>query len=886
MVSEFLTRLRFLLSRRRTAEIDEELQAHLDHLTEENVAAGMTEAEARRQARVAFGGLEGAREACHEQRPGAWLRTVLQDARYAVRGFKRNPGFVVTVVVTLALGIGANATIFALVSRFVLQPPPVGDPAGLVTLMTTHDHGECCGNFSWPLYTDVRDQAKSFSGLAGYFALLPASIGGAGEAERIWGQAATANYFDVARIRMAMGRGFLPSEEHANVVVLGYALWEREFGTDPAIVGKTVRLSGRQFTVVGVAPPGFHGIDLILDPEFWVPLGDIDEMASALPQLPSEQCRDCHWVTVIGRMKPGVTRAQMDAELNTLAKRYAAAYPATDKGEGLQTQRAGELQPNFQKMVELFLAVLFVVVLLVLGIACLNVANLLLARGASRQREMAVRMALGATRARLLRQVLVESVMLALGSGVMSVALAWWATRTLSAFHLPTPIPLDMTVGVGWRVLVYVFGLSASAGIVFGFLPAWIASRPMLTRALKGEDVLMRPGRRVKVRNVLVVLQVAMSLILLCATGLFLRSMERASGINIGFRRSGVVMMSIDPRLDGYSPQRTGQLLEQVRERVAALPGVKSAAVTDMVPLTGGNVSNTFSAEGQAKPSGREPLTDLFMATPGYFKTMGIPLLEGREFGNEPVNGPDVAVVNEAFARHYFGEANPIGMTVKGGDTTYEIVGVVGNLKSRTIGEETRLILFRPLSQTAARDPSVMGYAVLVRWDGKAGQVTDAMRKVIHGLDPTLAIFGAQTMREHLRAALFLPWLAGSLFGVMGLLGVVLACVGLYGVMNYSVSRRMQEIGIRMALGARRSSMLWLILRQGIVLTGIAIAVGLPLALAAAQFSQSFLYGVHAHDLVTFTFVPLMLAAVTLLACWMPARRATQVDPQSVLRHE
>lgn len=886
MVSELLTRLCFLFSRRRTAEIDEELQAHLDHLTEENIAAGMTEEEARRQARIAFGGVEGAREACHEQRPGEWLGTVLQDARYAVRGFRRNPGFVITVIVTLALGIGANATIFSLVSRFVLQPPPVGDPGSLVTVMTTRDNGDCCGTFSWPLYEDVRDQAKSFSGLAGYFDVLPASIGGAGDAQRIWGQAATANYFDVARIRMAMGRGFLPTEERANVVVLGYALWERQFGADPGIAGKTVRLSGRQFTVVGVAPPGFHGIDLILDPEFWIPLGDVDEMVAALPQLPSEQCRDCHWVTAIGRVKPGVTHAQMDAELNTLAKRYAAAYPATDKGEGFKTQAAGKLPPQLQRVVVLFLTVLFVVVLLVLGIACVNVANLLLARGASRQKEMAVRTALGASRMRLLRQVLVESVLLALGSGVMSAALAWWATRALSAFHLPTPIPLDVTVSVGWRVLVYVFVLSAGVGIVFGFLPAWIASRPALTRALKGEDALMRPGRRLKLRSVLVVLQVAMSLVLLCATGLFLRSMARASGINIGFRSSGVVMMSVDPRLDGYTPQRTLQLLEQVRERMAALPGVRSAAVTDVVPLSGGHRSDGFTAVGQPKPSGKEPSTDLYMATPGYFETMGIPLLEGREFGNEPAKGPNVAIVNEAFARHYFGDANPLGRMVSGGGATYEIVGVVRNIKSRTIGEETRLVLFRPLSQTVNRDPSMLGYAVLARPEGDAGQVADAMRKVIHRLDPTLAIFDTETMREHLRDALFLPRLAGTLFGVMGLLGVTLACVGLYGVMSYSVSRRTQEIGIRMALGAGRSSVLWLILRQGMVLTGIAIAVGLPLALVAAKFSQSFLYGVHAHDVVTFTFVPLILAAVTLLACWMPAHRATQVDPQSVLRHE
>lgn len=805
-----------------------------------------------------------------------------QDLAYALRRLGRSPGLVLAGVVSIGLGIGANATIFSMISRFVLHSAPVGDPTTLMTLHTTQRNDRCCNNFSWPLYNDLRDQSKSFSGVAGYYELVPASIGGSGEPERVWGQAATSNFFDVAQLRMARGRGFLRTEQQAPVVVLGYRLWQHRFAGDPAILGKSVMLSGRPFTVVGIAPPAFRGLDLVLDPQFWVPFGNVDQL---VPSLPDHNSRLFHWVNVTGRLKPGITHEQAAAELDALAKHYADTFPE-DKDLEFRFERAGSLPPRDKSTVLLFLASLMVVAFLVLCIACANVANLLLAQAYSRQREMAVRIALGATRARLLGQMLIESVLLALGGGVVGILLSLAATRGLSAFRFPAPIPLNLTVNVDWRVLLCTFVLSVATGFLFGLVPSWIASRPVLTNALKGEDALARPGRRWSLRNVLLITQIAMSLILLCATGLFLRSLQSAAGIDIGFRSRGIIMMSVDPRVHGYSSERTVQFLTLARERIASLPGVVSAVATDTVPLSGGTRSDGFVAEGHPKPSGPAPIAELYMATPGYFETMGIPRLAGRDFAHESPIGPKVAIVNQALAERLFGNQDPIGQQITGGRVTYQIIGVVKNIKSRTLGEDLRPVLFRSLDQTVDSDPAFMGYTLLVRTSGDSASIAAAVRQEIASLDPTLAIYNTATMEEHLRDALFLPRLAGTLFGVFGLTGLVLAAVGLYGVMSYSVTRRTREIGIRLALGAQISAVQSLIIRQGMTLALISIALGLPTAFALAKFSSSLLYGVRPHDVATFTIVPAFLVVVALFACWIPARRAAGVDPGTILRYE
>jgi predicted permease len=809
------------------------------------------------------------------------LASILQPLSHSLRRLSKSPGFVLSVVLSIGLGIAANATIFSVVSRFVLSLAPVGDPSTLLALHTTHDGDQCCNNFSHPTYTDVRDNAKSFSGVAAYYELVPASIGGNGEPERVWGQATTSNYFDVGRLGMTLGRGFSSDEEYLPVIILGQRLWQHRFSSDPAIIGKSVSLSGKPYTVVGVAPRGFHGLDLILDPQFWVPLGNIEQLT---PSIPSRDARDQHWLAVIARLNPGVSRPQAAAELKTLAQRFAIAYPQTDKGGGFLFDQAGSLPIRDRNTVLLFLGALSVVVLLVLCIAGANVANLLLAQAAGRYREMAVRVALGATRGHLQRLMLLESVLLALIGGVVGFVLSLFATQALSAFRLPAPVPLDLSVPVDWRVLLYTFALSIASGILFGLPPAWAASRPILSSALKAEDALVRPGLRFTLRNILIVSQIAISLVLLSVTGLFLRSMQNASSISIGFRSRGIFMLSVDPRVHGYSPERTNQFLSELRQRVSTLPGVISAVCTDSVPLSGGHRSDGFQVAGSTSPDYN--ITDLYMVTSGYFDTMGIPRISGRDFAAESANGPKVAVVNQAFVDRIFSGQNPLGRQVNGAGVTYEIVGVVKNIKSRTLGEETRPVLFRSLEQSTGSDPAFLGYSLLVRTAGDYASMERAVRQEIHSLDPAMAIFNEATMEEHLRDALFLPRLAGTLFGIFGFVGLLLAAVGLYGVMSYSVSRRTREIGIRLALGSQIGGVQRLIIRQGMLLAIIAVALGLAAALAVAKLFNAFLYGVQPHDLLTFTVVPAFLIAVTFLACWLPSRRASRVDPLKALHYD
>ena len=868
--------------KRRNSEIDEELQGYMDTAVEEMMRRGIDRERALRIVRADVGSGEVVK---HRVWSAGWesaVESLWKDFLYTVRRLSRSPGLVLTVVLSIGLGIGANSTIFSIVSRVLLEPPPVGDPSTLTTLFLTHDGDKCCNEFSGPDYKDVRDQAKSFSGVAAYYELVPASIAGSREPERVWGQSVTTNYFDVTQLHMPLGRGFMSNEDRVPVIVLGYGLWQRRFGGDPAIVGKPISLSGHVYTVVGVAPRGYRGLDLVLDPQFWVPLGDLTQL---VPNPPDVNSRTFHWLRIAARLNPGVTQAQAMAELRVLAQSLARAHPESDKGNGFLMVQAGQLpRAGAFAAALLFLAALSVVVLLVLCIACANVANLLLALTASRQKEMGVRLALGATRSQLLRQMLMESVLLALGGGVLGVVLSVWSTSALSAFRLPAPVPLYLGVSVDWRVVLYTFLLSLVAGVAFGFGPSWKASRPILSRALKGEDSFARPGRRFSLRDVLVVAQISLSLVLLCATGLFLRSLQGAANIDIGFRSRGVLMMAVDPQIHGYTATRTIQLLSELRRRVATLPGVSSVATTDFVPLSMGGRSDGFVVEGRPAPTGEPPGSELYMISPDYFETMGIPRIAGRALDDENPDAPKVAVVNEEFARRLFKHDSPIGQRVTGGGVTYQIVGVVGDIKSRTLGEADRPVLYRSINQNIAGDPAFNGYSLMVRYTGDPSVLSAAIRHEISVLDPSLAVFNTQTIEEHLRDALFLPRLAGTLFGVFGFIGILLATVGLYSVMSYSVSRRTREIGIRIALGARTGVVQRLIVTEGMRLTVIAIAVGLPLALAASKLSASILYGVRPYDAVTFTTIPVILLAVALLACWIPSRRASRVDPMKTLR--
>jgi predicted permease len=882
MAKRMLSLFRNLLRKRAVEQaLDDELLSSVEILAEEKMKEGLPRSAAHRQALIELGGVEQVKEEVRAIRVGSFLENFVRDLRLALRTLAKTPSFTAVVILTLALGIGANTTVFAMVSRFVLHTARVGDPSTLIALHTT-DHNECCNNFSWPLFTDVRDNAKSFSGVAGFYELLPASISGSGDPQRLWGQATSPNFFDVVQLGMTLGRGFRSDEQNSPVIVVGHRIWKSRFNSDPNILGKSITLSGHPYTVIGVAPPYFRGIDLILDTQFWVPIGNIDQL---LPNTGHFDWRNYHWITVAARLKPGVSRAEAGAELQLLSQRFAQAHPDTEKNLGFHLEQAGSLPPRDKSVILLFLSTLMLVVFFVLLIACANVGNLFLAKAAGRQHEMAVRIALGATRGQLLRQVLTESVVFSLLGGLFGVLISVWAIGGLSSFRFPVPVTLDLNVGIDYKVLLFTFLLSLATGVLFGLLPAWTAAWGSPSTALKGEDVLASPGRFWTLRNLLVVAQISMSLVLLCVTGLCLRSLRSASSINLGFRSSGVLAMSVDPRLHSYTPERTVQFLAELQRRVSVVPGVSSTAVTDALPLSGGHRSDGFQAVGK-KPLDPTPVVELYMASPGYLDTLGIHLLNGRDFSNESASSPRVAIVNQVFGDTFFPHENPLGQSVSSGGITYEIIGVTNNIKSRFLGEDLRPVLFRSLPQTVANDPSFEGYTILARTATDSTSVATSVRSVIRDMDPTLAVFNEQTMEHHVREAFFLPRLAGTLFAVFGTVGLLLATIGLYGVMNHTVSLRFREIAIRMALGAQGSSVLRHFLRRGLQLTAIALAMGLPAAFVIARLFNSILYGIKPNDAITFISTPLFLAFVALLASYIPARRATKLDPMIALRYE
>jgi len=873
----------FLRRGRAESDFSAELEAHIAFDIENGVRSGLSEEQARRSALIRLGGVEQTRQAHRERRGVPWLESMVRDLRYSLRMLVKRKGVTAVAVLSIGLGIGANATIFAIVNRFILRPAPVGDPSSLLTISTIPKGERCCNHLPLPVYEDVRNQAHSFSAMAAEYELIPASIGGSGAPERVWGQGVTTNFFDVIELPMVLGRGFANGENSSPLIVLSETVWKSRFGADPQIVGKPILLSGRTFTVVGIAPAAFHSVGQILDARFWVPLGVTRQLVA---NLPADHARDYHWLSVLGRMRPGVTRKEVEAELNTIADRLAQSYPATDKDITFPVEQAGSLPSREKGTVLIFLSALSIVVLLVLSIAGANVANLLFGLAVARQREMAVRLALGATLARLRKQSLLESLLLALGGGLVGVVFSMGATHGLSTFRVPAPVPLDLAVNADWHVLLFSFVLSVVCGLALGMGPAWAASRPMLVNALKGEDALARPGRRWTMRNLLVVGQMAMSVVLLSVTILFLRSLESAGRIDIGFRPQGLMMLSVDPRLNGYTAEQTSRFLKELRERALALPGVDAAVCTDVPLLSGGNRSDGFTVTGQTGKSGAFTYADLYMVTPGYFQALGTPLVAGRDFVGEVAGGARTAVVNKAFAERLFGNANPIGQHVTSGELTYEIIGVAGNAKSRTLGEDVRPIFYRSLDQSIVKDPSDMGYTLVVHTRGNPALLAEPLRRQVYALDPAMAVYNQETMDEHVRTAYSLPRAAAALFGVFGSIGLVLAAVGLYGVMSYSVSRRTREIGIRMAVGAGPGIVERFIVRQGMVLALIALVLGWPAAWMLSKLSSSFLYGIQPHDALTFAVVPLVLAVIALAACWIPARRAASINPMEALRTE
>ena len=810
------------------------------------------------------------------------ISSVLHDLIYAGRTFKRNRGFVAVTVISAALAIGANTTIFSVISAIEFGALPVKEPSKLLNFNEAD-------SFSYPDYLDYRDQTNVFAGVCAYFPLTPVSLGGS-LPERIWGQLVTGNYFDVMGLQPALGRGILPDEDKVPgrdpVVVLSQGLWRRRFGGDPHILGMQVVMNNHAYTVVGVAPAGFHGEARGLLPDFWAPLAMRSQLA---PDLGRDgdvaERRNDQWLSLVARLRPGVNRRQAEAAVNTVKDRIDGMYRKDQKNQSpVRLFRAGAMPGLSGTPVFTLLNIVTVVVVMILLIACANIANLMMARGMARRKEIGIRLALGARRSRLVRQLLTESILLAtMGAGI-GFLLSLAATRLLGRIQLPIALPIAFDFSPDMRVLAFTGALAVITGILFGLAPALRATRSDPLGALKEETPLRGRPRWLGASNSLVIAQVALSLVLLAGSGLFFHSLQRAYAIDTGMRPRNVLSMAVDPRLHRYSVEQSRQFLVQLRQRVEALPGVRAASFVDVVPLSLNGIMYSVTSEGTG---GTQQLSvDVFHIGAHYFETMGIPLLRGRDFTGLG-DRDDAVIVNDTAAKRLFPDADALGREIRDHGRMYQVIAVARNSKSRTLGEGPRPGIFHMIERNPNQNLSgFLGIAVLVRAAGNPAAMIQPVRREIQSLDRNLAVFNIQTMEEHLENALLLPRLSAMLLGIFGSVALTLATAGLYGLMSYSVRRRTREVGIRMALGARASAILRSVALQGLQLAVTGLVIGLAIALALSRFTASLLYGISATDPLTFIGVPALLLAVALAASVVPAIRASRVDPSVALRHE
>jgi predicted permease len=805
---------------------------------------------------------------------------IRSDIVYAWRTAVKAPGFTAAAVLSIALGIAANTTVFSMVNAMLLGALPVRDPGGLYVL----DGGK---TFSYPDYRDFRDQCGSaFEGLAGHSPVAPASLAVGGAApERVWGALVSGNYFSVVGPPVAIGRGIGPEDDAVDgrgpVVVLSDSMWRRRFGADPAIVGKAAVFNGHRYTVVGVTARRFRGSDRGMVHEFWAPLS---MRADFLPDIVKDgDSRSGRWIVVEGRLKQGVTRAQAAAATNVVDARIWEQHRAGRKRTPLTIDKAGGF-PGEAKAVGGLMAMLMVVVGLVLLIACANVANLMLARAVERRQEIGIRLAVGADRRRLIAQLLTESVVLAAIGAAGGFVLAFAAARALSSFQLPLPIPFGLDFTPDLRVLAFTAALTAATGVLCGLAPAVVASRTDLVSALKRGAAERGFFRRFGLRNLLVGVQVALSTVLLIAAGLFVRSLGSAAAMDLGIRPEKVLLMAVDPKTAGYSSERLREFLRQVESRVSALPGVQSAAAVNILPLSLAQNGEDFtdSADGNAP---KTP-ADTFAVTAGFFRTIGLPIVRGRAFQPETDLKAPAAVINRTMARRMFGDRDPIGRVIRAGSKNYEVVGVAGDSKSVSLGEEVKACAYLYLPRETDQVLGLLGMTILVKTAGDPAALTRPVRDEILKADSTLAVFNIDTLTRHVSRAFLIPKVCATLFGVFGAVGLVLAAVGLFGVVSYSVRSRTREIGIRMAVGATPGGVLRVVVGQGLGIVAAGLALGLAGAWALSRFAASLLYGISATDVVTFVGTPVVLLATAAAAVIVPARRACAIRPMEALRLE
>jgi putative ABC transport system permease protein len=869
--------IRRLIHRRRAErELDDEIRAHLEMEIEQNIADGMSPEEARLAARRSFGSLALSKEDSRAMWGLGSLEILWQDLRYGLRMLLKNPGFTTIAVLTLALGIGANTAIFSVVNVVLLRPLPYAEPERLVWLWDTQPQLPTAPA-SLPDFLDWKEQNRSFEQLAAFQSGNMFLDTGDGTRDTQVGLV-TPETFALFRANPILGRAFTAEETlpgRSRVVVLGHAMWQSRFGADPNALGRTVELSGAAYKVIGVMPAGFSFPN---QSELWRPL----------PIDPAKLDRGPHYLRVIGRLKPGVTPAQAQAEMTAIAARLAQQYPEKIAGHGVKLEPLrdvilGDIGPA--------LFILLGAVGFVLLIACANVANLLLSRAGARQKEIAVRTALGASRPRLVRQLLTESVMLAVGGGGAGLLIAELGVRWLVSFGHDT-IPRVNEIAVDPRMAGFTLLISAATGALFGLAPALQASRPIFADALKESGRASAGVQRNRLRSALVISEVALSLVLLIGAGLMIRSFAKLSQVNPGFNPARALTIGVTLLRSKYpDDERVASSYAQILERAAATPGVVSVGAISELPIAGGNTSDYFTIEGRP-PVAKEaqPLTEYRVVTPRYFEAMGIPLLAGRDFAEtDTKRAPNVAVINEIFAQRHFPGENPLGQRIRLQGQERDpllIVGVVGNVRHFSLGEPPTPEAYVPFLQDPLSKTYQRSMTIVARTKADTGAVAGPLRAALTAQDKSLPVYALKPMTEYLRDSLSRHRFNLILLSVFGLGALALAAVGVYGVISCGVAQRTHEIGIRLALGAGRRDVLMLILTQGLKLVLLGVVIGLGAAFALSRWMEILLFGVRPTDPLTFAGIAAVLLLVSLVACWIPARRATRVDPLVSLRSE
>ena len=848
-----------------------------------------------------------------------WVEMVGRDFGYALRTLRRSRGFAVVAALTLALGIGANTAIFTLLDQVLLRLLPVKNPRQLVllTMRGRHYGNNWGGNaISYPMYRDFQDHNEVFTGMFCRFP-QPVSMTFGGQSERVSGELVSGTYFEVLGVGTALGRAFTPDDDRVPnghpLVMLSYDFWKQRFGGDREIVGKTVLINKHEMTIIGVAQAGFDGVELGYSTKVFVPVMMEEQILIGPMKMLTD--RRSRWVNAFGRLKPGVTETKAKAslqpfmqsmlqqEVKEAAFRNASAY---DREEFLKcwidVLPGSQGRASLRTELRTPLWVLMATTGMVLLIACANIANLLLARATGRQKEIAVRLAMGATRGRIVSQLLIETLSLSALGGILGLALAFWADKALMAVYQPSESGnLNISTAPDLRILVFTLAATVVTGVIFGLAPALQSTRPDVGRTLKDQAGAVVGGGHSRLRNALVVTQVALSLLLLIGAGLFLRSLKNLSNLGTGFPAERLVGFNIDPSLNGYTPQQLNGFYQQLTNNLGALPGVKSVAVASMRIMENDEWDSGMTAEGYSptKPDDH-PQAYMNQVGPGYFATLGVPIVAGRDFrltDNRVIKRadatddfdttPTTVIINEKFAQKFFAGRNPVGMhlgfgTDPGTHTDMEIIGVVKDIKYTNLRDEIPIQAYVPYMNS----PYLGGMTIYVRTAGEPNQLMSSVRAKMRELDANVPIYAMRTMDEQISNSLVTERMIASLSTVFGFLATMLAIIGLYGVMSYSVAQRTREIGIRMALGAEQGKVIGMVMREVVTLIAIGVGVGVPAALALTRVVKSQLYGLEAHDPWTLGLATGLLALVACAAGYVPALRASRVDPMKALRYE